>query len=885
MTFWLLRRDVRRAPRRLVLEAIGVAFPVAMLAATLMFVDAAVQSMTPIALDPVQIELRAVAKSLDADVPTMSQKLAGMPGVTDVEPFAATNVVVDPGNGAQVTARLFAVDPAYLEHHPWVRVVDGGLANGVLLDQSVHGSSGFEAAKSVTISLPGDAPSLALQVPVGGTVDLRGASTWFSIPYGEVQGDIVTVPRALIIDFATFQRAVLPVLRSWAASGGLPPFDPGSDELPSASLEAHISVDHSAYPADPGQAAIWSGQLQRVLARRAEAPVVVADNAAEALTASQDDATNAKILFLLLGIPGVLVAAALGLAGASTLVEAHRRETALLRLRGATGNQVVRLAAAHAVLAGVIGSVLGLVLAIVGVSAVIGRPVWQGVPAAGLTLSAVLAVAAGAVMTLVRVIRLRRASRGSDIASERRALERGWSPIWRRARLDFLAIGVGVAILVLNVVSGGLRQSPIEGPSLALSFYVLLAPMAIWIGATLLFIRALLAVLGRLARPDRARPMASWRSATVRWLGRRPARTAVSLTLASLAIAFATLVLSFGATYQTAKQTDARAAIGANLRLTPGDPRFVLPPLGSDVAAVSPVKLVPARVETDRKTILALDVPSYASAASIAARMLDGAGIEGLATDPKGVLIDSEIAQSFEVKPGDMLPVTIFPDDFENASDIELRVIGVFSSFPPTSAAAELVTSAGALPRADTVPVDFYLARVAPGRLPNDIATALRGGPLADRFGVATEIPATERGLTALNLGGLSAIESIGAGLEAAVGVAVLGAFLILERRREFAILHTVGADTRQILTGPALEGLVAVVGSLTIGIPLGLGLGILDVRVLGLFFTLSPPLVTVPLAELTGLALFMLLASAVALGGALIAVNRVRASSALRDL
>ncbi len=883
MTLWLLARSVRRAPRRLVLEAIGVAFPVAMLAATLMFVDAAVQSMTPIALDRVQVEMRAVAKSLDADMPTVAQKLAAVPGVTLVEPFAATNVVVDPGTGAQVTARLFAVDPSYLENHPWIHVESGGLTQGVLLDQSIRGAPGFDGATSVTLDLPGDAPSLALKLPVGGTVDLRSAATWFSIPYGDVQGDIVTVPRSVVVDFATFQKMVLPILQSWSATGGLPQFDPGSDELPRASLEAHISVDHAAYPADPGQAAVWTGQLQRILGRQAGVPIVVADNAAEALVASQDDATNAKILFLLLGIPGVLVAGALGLAGASTLVEAHRREEALLRLRGATSSQIVRLAVAHAALAGLIGSLLGLLAAVAAASVVVGRPVWQSVPAEGVELSVGLAVLAGALTTTVRVIRLRRAARQTDVIAERRTLERGWAPIWRRARRDFLAVGVGVAILVINFVGGGLQQSPIEGTSLALSFYVLLAPIAIWIGATLLFIRGVLAILGYLARPTR--PIRSWRGAAVRWLGRRPARTAVSLALSSLAVAFATLVLAFAATYQTAKAVDAQATIGADLRLTPGDPRFVLPALGHGVAAVSPVKLVPARVETDRKTILALDLASYPGAASVSPRMIDGSGIDALAADPNGVLIDSEIATSFDLKPGDMIPLTIFPDDFENASDIELRVVGVFSSFPPTSAAAELVASAAALPRANTVPVNFYLARVDGTQPPSAVAHSLSGGPLADRFGVATALPPTERGLTALNLVGLSELESIGASLVAAVGVAVLGAFLILERRREFAILHTVGADTRQILTGPVLEGMVAVVGSIAIGIPVGLGLGTIAVRVLGLFFTLSPPLLTVPVPELVGLVLFMVTASTVALGGAVLAVNRVRAATVLREL
>jgi putative ABC transport system permease protein len=840
--------------------------------------------MTPNALGPIQVEMRAVAKSLDADIRAISAKLATEPRVQLVEPFAAANVVVAPGSSGQVTARLFAVDPGYFKNHPWLRVVSGSLGQGALLSQSVQASPGFESAKSITISLPGDAPALSLSLPVGGIADLRQASTWFSIPYGEVQGDIATVPRAVVIDYETFERAVLPVLRAWANDGGLPPFDPGSDELPSASLEAHVTIDHATYPADPGQAEIWSGQLQHVLSRLAGSFVIVADNAVEVLTESRQDATNAKILFLLLGIPGVLVAGALGLIAAATLVEAHRREEALLRMRGATYGQIARLATAQAAVAGIAGSALGLIVAALAVSAASGRPVWQGVSPRGLLWSALLAVAAGALTYAVRVIRLRQASRQSEVFG-RRLLDRGWSPIWRRGRLDLVAIGVGIAILAVNFLAGGLRRGPVEPPAVALSFYVLLAPLAIWFGTTLLAIRGLLALLAVRARPERHRLLPSWQGASLRWLGRRPAHTARALAIGALAVAFGTEVLTFTATYQTAKEADARASIGSDLNLTPGDPRFTLPPLGPEIAAVSPIRVVPARVDTDRKIVLTIDLDSYAAAVTSAPRMLAGEGIEGLAKEPKGALINSEIAESFELGPGDMVPLTVFPDDYENASDLELRVLGVYSSFPPMSPNAEVVTTTAAIPRISTVAPDFYLARVAPGHSPRAVATSLRYGPLAQEFTVQTITPPNERGLTALNLVGLGAIESIGASLVAAIGVAVLGAFLILERRREFAILHTIGADTRQILTGPALEGTVVVLGSLAIGMPVGLGLGILAVQILGLFFSVAPPLLTIPAGGLIAVVLFMVIASTVALGAALIAVNRVRVASVLREL
>jgi putative ABC transport system permease protein len=120
--------------------------------------------------------------------------------------------------------------------------------------------------------------------------------------------------------------------------------------------------------------------------------------------------------------------------------------------------------------------------------------------------------------------------------------------------------------------------------------------------------------------------------------------------------------------------------------------------------------------------------------------------------------------------------------------------------------------------------------------------------------------------------------------LIAAVGVGVLGAFLVLERRREFAILRAIGADTRQVLTGPLFEGSVAVAGALVVGLPVGIGLGMISVRVLGLFFTLPPPLVTIPVADLALLSVFVLVASAIALGIALRSVSRIDVGALLRE-
>jgi putative ABC transport system permease protein len=249
--------------------------------------------------------------------------------------------------------------------------------------------------------------------------------------------------------------------------------------------------------------------------------------------------------------------------------------------------------------------------------------------------------------------------------------------------------------------------------------------------------------------------------------------------------------------------------------------------------------------------------------------------------------VDRDLAQLLSLNPGDTQPVTVFPDDQEKSRKINFHVAGIFRSVPPTSPPSEMIMGTGAIPPFLFAQPDFYLARAAAGVPPTVVAAELRRGGLERAFKVTTQAEQTrfnQPSLTALNLGPLSDIESVAAGLIAAVGVAVLGAFLVLERRREFAILRTLGGETSQVLTGPAQEGIIAVLGSIVIGVPLGLGLGALAVRILGLFFTLPPPLLTIPAGRLLAFALVMVGASAVALTAALAAVSRVTAATVLRE-
>jgi len=212
----------------------------------------------------------------------------------------------------------------------------------------------------------------------------------------------------------------------------------------------------------------------------------------------------------------------------------------------------------------------------------------------------------------------------------------------------------------------------------------------------------------------------------------------------------------------------------------------------------------------------------------------------------------------------------------------------VFHTLAPTVPGADLLMNEAAIRGLALGSPDFYLARAASGSGVTAVAARLSAqGQSGGSWTVQTYASALAKEqstLATLNLGGLSRIEIAGAAIIAALGIGLLGAFLVLERRREYAVLRSVGASTRQVLVPPAVEGAVTVTASLLLGVPIGIGMALLSTRVLTPLFTLPPPLLAIDGQGLLGLLGLVLLASAVSIVVSLIAVARLPTVQVLRE-
>ena len=93
--------------------------------------DLAVDVLTAVEKRPDALLARKTRAALASRVP--------VPGVSHVDRFAAADVFVNtPGSPGGASARLFAVNPSYLRHHPWVRAMGGSLSHGALLGQTLR---------------------------------------------------------------------------------------------------------------------------------------------------------------------------------------------------------------------------------------------------------------------------------------------------------------------------------------------------------------------------------------------------------------------------------------------------------------------------------------------------------------------------------------------------------------------------------------------------------------------------------------------------------------------------------------------------------------------------------------------------------------------------
>ncbi|MET7854596.1 FtsX-like permease family protein [Streptomyces avermitilis] len=882
ITAWT-RGLARHRTGRLLAALAGIALAVALVAALGSFLTASKATMTQRAVRSVAVDWQVQVQP-GADPSTVMSLIRKSPGTRAALPvgYARTTGFTAQVQGSTQTTgpgMALGLPDGYRRLFPdAIRTLSGSPA-GVLLAQQT--ASNLHAAPGDTIGIR--LPGIGLrQVRVDGVVDLPQADSLFQTVGAPSQSQPTAPPDNVVL---------LPAARFAALTRG----------AAAVTTQIHVASDTARLPSDPAAAfTAVTGAAHNLEARSAGA-ALVGDNVGAALDSARQDALYAQILFLFLGVPGAVLAAALTAAVASAGGERRRQEQGLLRLRGLRPRQIITLAGLEAALIGLLGGLAGL-----GIAALTGRLAFgaasfgagAGTWAAwyGIAFVVGAAVATGAVLLPalrdLRTVTVAETRKESGARSTR-------SPWWMRYGLDF-ALLIG-SWLIFRASAGNqyaLVLAPEGMPSLSVSYWAFLGPALLWIGAALLLWRLTLLALthGRPALARLARPLtATLAGTTAATLSRRRRPLARSVVLLALAVSFALSTAVFNATYQQQAEVDARLTNGADVTVTE-PPGARVPPGAASTLRIAGVRHVEplqhrfAYVGPDLQDLYGVRPGTVTRATSLQDAYFAGGTarqlMRKLAQRPDNLLVSVETVNDFQLSPGDTVNLRIQDARTKVLRTVPFHYAGIVKEFPTAPKDSFFVANASYIAKATgSDAVGAFLLdtggthqKQIAAQLHRQLGTSVTVTDLTQTRGtVGTS-------LTSVDLAGLTRIELAFAVLLSAGAGGLVLALGLAERRRTFALATVLGARTRQLRGMVLTEALLLAAAGLAGGAAIGWALSEMLVKVLTGVFDPPPASLAVPGTYLALTAAAALLAI---LAATLNGIRRARrpAVEELRDL
>ncbi|TML86559.1 MAG: FtsX-like permease family protein [Actinobacteria bacterium] len=883
---WLRGLAARRRGR-LLATAAGIAVAVGVLASIGSFLSASKATMTRRSIADVSVDWQVEAQpGFDPTVVLdRVRRAAGVRAALPVGFATTTGFEASAGGTTQTTGPgvVIGLPDGYRAAFPAVFRDLTGARAGVLVAQQTAANLHAAPGDTVTIGRAGMAPVL---VRVDGVVDVPQADSFFQNVGAPVGAQPPAPPDNVLVMPAD----------QWHAQ-----FDPLGAQRPDlVHTQVHARLGHQL-ASDPSAAyAAVSGRARNLEVRLAGAGLV-GDNLAATLGAARSDALYAQMLFLFLGLPGAVLAGMLTATVAGVGAERRRREQSLLRARGATTTQLVRLGVLEAAVVGLVGAAAGLRLA-----RLVGRLAF-GTGAFGATTGAAIGWASGAAVAGLAIaaatvaVPAWRDAREITVVAGRRSVGRATRrPRWARLGLDvWLLLASGVVFWLTGRGGYKLVLAPEGVPTISVSYWAFAGPALLWSGAALLAWRLADLVLGRgrgLIRRS-VRPLAGNLCGTVAAsMSRQRRLLARALVLVTLTASFALSTAVFNSTYRQQADVDARLTNGADVTVIESPGARVGPAGAARLAKVAGVEHVEpiqhrfAYVGADLQDLYGVRPASIVAATKLQdAYFVGGTArklISTLSARPDSILVSAETVHDFQLRPGDRLMLRLQDARTKQLRDVVFHYAGVAKEFPTAPRDSFLVANADYVARTTgSDDVGSFLVDTG-GASPQAVAGRIRAvvGAEAKVIDIRTSRRIIGSSLTSVDLAGLTKVELGFALVLAAAATGLVLALGLTERRRMFVIAGSLGARSRQLGAFIWAEAAFVALGGLLTGAIAGWALAVMLVKVLAGVFDPPPSTLAVPWPYLGSFVAVALVAVVVAAYGTLTAIRRP-AIALVRDL
>jgi len=885
-----------RAPLRTAVRILTLAGAVALIGAMILFVGHSLRTMTASATRSVPLDWQGPVGSYAAALRSAAA-VARQPGVEQASPTATApfESIVHPaavGTIRSGSGAVLAVPPGYLDHIRTFRFLRGSLLPGeIVFDQQLAATLQVAPGDTVTLRPRAGAPPHRFRVS---GVALVTAPDLLFQPLNPLLGPAPAQPPAdiAILPLATFARSLAPSLPTIASAGIGAAAVPGAGR--GTQWEVQAQVDPHALGGSPAHALHRADQIRNTVERTLPGQVVFVDNLSDSLNSAAGDALYAETLYVMLAVPGALVALALAYLAALGTAERDRRDLALLRARGASRRSLFFLAAVESAALGLVAGAIGTGAAVLSVR-LVGSGGANGTARVLVALAVCVALgfagaAAARIAASVGVFR-------ESVSEGRRGARRNDRPLWQRLYLDVVFLAGSGLVYWLTLRTGfSAVVNPDSNPTLSLSVYMFFAPALLWLGAALLLLRLRGRFLAWLAERAGGGRASTWRGFLLASAGRRGAAINRGLLVAGLLLAFGVNLGLFAATYDQQARVDAELTLGADVVATapPGAIRKQglerrigqLP----SVAGTTALDHSYAYVGPDLQDIFGIDARTLTRGTSLRDSYFVGGSasriLARLRSTPDGVLVSRETISDYSLRLGDLLKLRTLDRASGRFKVVPSHVAGVVQAFPAAPRDSFMVANLA------------YLERATHDPGPNVLFVKAKGDPVAASRLVAAETHAqgtlvknirqqtaqTVSSITTVDLGGISRIEESFALALAAAAMALFVAVALAERRQEFATMAALGAGLREIAAFLWTETALVLGSALALATLLGWLLAEMLVAMLQHVFDPPPDHLAAPWAFLGGLAAAAVGGGAIAAVIAAVGIRRLPLGAILRE-
>lgn len=841
---WLKGLCTRRSGR-LLLSSLGVAITVSLLASIGAFTTYSGRTMTQAAIQGVPVDWQ-IQLNPGSDLKVIQDQLAKTTQYTALDVVGYANMAgltATTGGTVQTTGpgKVLGIPSDFVRQFPnQIRQLQGSL-NGVLVAQQTASNLHVTVGDVVTVQRSGLPPAT---VRIAGIVDLPNADSLFQA-VGVPPGAAPQAPPDNVLLMPAPQWHQL--------------FDQQAAVRPDTVVtQLHVRIAHT-FSQDPVTAYTTVQQLANNFEARVAGSALVGNNLAARLGAAREDSLYARVLFLFLGLPGVVLAALLTLAVGASGATRRRRDLFLLRLRGASTAQVLRLVSAESLAIGVVGVVIGAILTLIGTRLLMTSNPTGWNSTLWLMVAAISGLGLAGVSTVIPAwTGLRR----TTVTSNAAVVGRLRTHLWQRTYVDIVLLVIaGLAYWRTASMGYQLVLAPEGVAATSVHYETFIAPLCLWLGGALFSIRVGRWGLryGRSALATIARPIAhELNGVFAASIQRQRVMLTRGIALVALAFSFATSTAVFNTTYNAQSRVDAQLTNGADVTVTGtavAAPSTLLRQMRgvAGVTAAEPMMHRFAYVGHDLQDIYGINPNTIQQATSLSnAYFANGdaqATMQKLASTPDGILVSQETVNDYQLRLGDTLNLRLQNSASHQYQVVPFHLIGVVHEFPTAPKDSFLVANASYIARE----TGLAASNIVLLRTPDVQSVSAKVRQIVSTLpGVkVTDIGTTQQGisssLTAVDLHGLSRLEMAFAILLMAGATGLVLALGLADRRRTFAILRAIGATRSQLgafLWGEGL--LIGIVGGL-FGTVLGYSISSLLVKVLTGVFDPPPEHLFVP--------------------------------------